>query len=397
MNFDVILKVFLKWIKIFYKFVIISVILVVIVTFLVPRRYIIKASLIPYRTKIVGEGEVLPAEYIRLMEGLPKGFGGIITPSDILSAFAKNRDVIEPVIKKLNLMDTFRVGDIEQALSKFEEFYKVKTGPEGMVNLIFLYSHPQTGIKILNKVIENLDNFIRKIYTQFYEQRMKLLNERFTEIKNELTAVEDSFRFMQEKYKVHSLEGDYGEYRFIFENYAQLKKEEIEAEIYYKTLLSTIGDTLNIEVKRAKKKWKELKKKLREIEKGGKSKGYGAGFGLPLEKVPEASITLMRLWRRQRVLSDLYSLILEELEKTRIEASKSIPFFSVVSEPDYKKREKVPKRSVVLVGGLILSLFFSILIIYVMEFIDRLQKDENMKSLRDFFETISSDFKRTKT
>jgi len=392
MEFKIILETFLKWRKIFYKFFFISLLIVITVTFLVPRKYVISTTLMPYKTQF--RGQILPSEYISLLENIPTGLGSFITPFDILAGLAQKGEIIAPVIKKFNLIDTFKVKDMEDAMLKFLDIYKVSVTEEGMVNISFLYRHPETGKKILNEILLNLENFIRKIHTQFYIKREKLIEERFSSVKKELKAVEDSFKTMQEKYKIHTLEGEYGE---SFEKYAGLKKEEIEAEINYNTLVSIIKDTNNIEVKRAKRRYIELRDKVREIEKGSENKkGYGAGFGLPFEKVPEASIVLMRLWRKQKTLSELYSLLLEELEKTKIEASKSVPFFSVVSEPGYSKRNRIPKRSMVFIGGFILSLFFSFLLVYFLEFLERVKTEENLKPLREFFSSIGRDFKLMK-
>jgi len=392
MESKIILETFLKWRKIFYRFFFTALLIVILVTFLIPRKYVISTTLMPYKTQL--KGQILPSEYIRLLENIPKGFGSFITPFDILAGLAQKGEVIVPVIKKLNLIDTFKAEDMEDAILKFLSIYNVSVTDEGMVSISLIYKHPETGVKILNEILKNLENFIRKIHTQFYVKREKLIQQRFNSVKKELKAVEDSFKTMQEKYRTHSLEGEFGEYIYSFEKYAELKKEEIEAEINYKTLLSIIKDTNNIEIKKAKRKYIELKNKIKEIEKGSKKeKGFGAGFGLPLEKVPEASIVLMRLWRKQKTLSELYTLLLEELEKTKIEASKSIPFFSVVSKPSYSKRNKVPKRSMVLIGGIILSLFFSILLVYFLEFLERVRTDKNLKPLREFFTSIGRDFR----
>ncbi|MEO0297093.1 MAG: hypothetical protein ABIN23_06595, partial [candidate division WOR-3 bacterium] len=77
----------------------------------------------------------------------------------------------------------------------------------------------------------------------------------------------------------------------------------------------------------------------------------------------------------------------------KIEASKDIPFFSIVSKPGYSKYNRKPKRIIVLLGGLSLSLFFGILLIYFLEFSDRIRNDERLKFIGEFFDTIASDLK----
>ncbi len=383
-------EIFLKWRKVFYIFFITSSIIVVTISFFIPRKYIISTTLMPYQVEVEPMGQTLPSEYLKLLENIPISFGTFITPSDILSSLAQKGEVIVPMIIKLDLIDTFKAKDIEEAIKKFNKYYNVKVDEYGMVNITFIYKHPETGVKVLNEILENLENFVKRIHNQFYEKRENLMRERFKATESELKAVEDTFKIMKLKYGVHSIED---EFKSIFPRYAELKKEEIEAEIDYKTVLSVIKDTNNIEVKRAKKKYHELKKEIEKIEKGENKKGFGAGFGLSLKSVPEVSVKLMRLWRKIEALSEVYQNLLNELEKTKIEASKGIPFFSIVSKPGYSKYEKKPKRTILLLGGLFLSLFFGILLIYFLEFSDRIRNDENLKLIREFFDTIGSDIR----
>lgn len=381
-------EVFLKWRKVSYIFFITSSITVFIVSFLIPRKYIISTTLMPYQVE--ARGGTLPSEYLKLLENIPISFGTFITPSDLLASLAQKGEVIVPMIIKLNLIDTFKAKDIEETVKKFKEHYNVEVKEDGMVNITFIYKHPETGVKILNEILENLENFVKKIHNQFYEKRENLMRERFKAIGSELKAVEDTFKIIKMKYGVHSIED---EFKSIFPKYTELKKEEIGAEIDYKTVLSVIKDTNNIEVKRAKKKYHELKKEIEKIEKGENNNGFGAGFGLSLKSVPEVSVKLMRLWRKIGALSEVYQNLLNEVEKTKIEASKDIPFFSIVSKPGYSRYDKKPKRTIVLIGGLFLTLFFGILLIYFLEFYERIRNDENLKPIRDFFDTIASDFK----
>ncbi len=388
MGFKIIFETFLKWRKVFYIFFILSTVTVLIVSFFIPRKYIISTTLMPYQ--IEARGQTLPSEYLRLLENIPISFGSYITPSDILASLAQKGEVIVPMIIKLNLIDTFKAKDIEEAVKKFNDHYEVRVAEDGMVNITFVYKHPETGVKVLNEILNNLENFVKKIHNQFYEKRESLMREKFIAIENELKAVEDTFKTTKLKYGVHSIEE---EFKSVFPRYTELKKEEIEAEIEYKTILSVIKDTNDIEVKRAKKKYFELKKEIEKIEKGENKKGFGAGFGLSLKAVPEVSVKLMRLWRKIEALSEVYQTLLNELEKTKIEASKDIPFFSIVSKPGYSKYNRKPKRIIVLLGGLSLSLFFGILLIYFLEFSDRIRNDERLKFIGEFFDTIASDLK----
>ncbi|MEO0295182.1 MAG: GNVR domain-containing protein [candidate division WOR-3 bacterium] len=388
MGFKIIFETFLKWRKVFYIFFILSTVTVLIVSFFIPRKYIISTTLMPYQ--IEARGQTLPSEYLRLLENIPISFGSYITPSDILASLAQKGEVIVPMIIKLNLIDTFKAKDIEEAVKKFNDHYEVRVAEDGMVNITFVYKHPETGVKVLNEILNNLENFVKKIHNQFYEKRESLMREKFIAIENELKAVEDTFKTTKLKYGVHSIEE---EFKSVFPRYTELKKEEIEAEIEYKTILSVIKDTNDIEVKRAKKKYFELKKEIEKIEKGENKKGFGAGFGLSLKSVPEVSVKLMRLWRKIEALSEVYQTLLNELEKTKIEASKDIPFFSIVSKPGYSKYNRKPKRIIVLLGGLSLSLFFGILLIYFLEFSDRIRNDERLKFIGEFFDTIASDLK----
>ncbi|MEO0254874.1 MAG: GNVR domain-containing protein [candidate division WOR-3 bacterium] len=388
MGFKIIFETFLKWRKVFYIFFILSTVTVLIVSFFIPRKYIISTTLMPYQ--IEARGQTLPSEYLRLLENIPISFGSYITPSDILASLAQKGEVIVPMIIKLNLIDTFKAKYIEEAVKKFNDHYEVRVAEDGMVNITFVYKHPETGVKVLNEILNNLENFVKKIHNQFYEKRESLMREKFIAIENELKAVEDTFKTTKLKYGVHSIEE---EFKSVFPRYTELKKEEIEAEIEYKTILSVIKDTNDIEVKRAKKKYFELKKEIEKIEKGENKKGFGAGFGLSLKSVPEVSVKLMRLWRKIEALSEVYQTLLNELEKTKIEASKDIPFFSIVSKPGYSKYNRKPKRIIVLLGGLSLSLFFGILLIYFLEFSDRIRNDERLKFIGEFFDTIASDLK----
>ncbi|MEN3043624.1 MAG: hypothetical protein ABDH37_00200 [Candidatus Hydrothermales bacterium] len=389
MEFKIIFEIFLKWRKLFYKFFIFSTFLVLLLTFLIPQKYIISTIIMPYKAEPI-HSETLPSEYLTLLQLIPISYGVYITPSDILASLSEESGILSPVIEKFGLIETLKAKDMDEALKKFREFYKVNIQKSGMINISLVYKNPLTGTKILNEILKNLENFIKKIHNQFYEKRENLLKERFFLVEKELKAVEDTYKLLKLKYGVHNIEEEFNN---IFPKYAELKKEEIEAEIDYKTMLSVIKDTNDIELKRLKKRYLELKKEIEGIENRNKKGGFGAGFGSSLSMVPEISVKLARLWRKIESLSEIYKNLMSELENTKIEASRDIPFFSIVSKPGYSKYKKTPKRSHILLGGIFLSFFFSISLIYILEFFERVKRDQNLSYLREFFETLWKDLK----
>jgi capsule polysaccharide export protein KpsE/RkpR len=110
---------------------------------------------------------------------------------------------------------------------------------------------------------------------------------------------------------------------------------------------------------------------LRALEEGGADSSY---FTVPVSAMPALKGRYRTLYSRVEVNERLYNILLEQNEQARITVQEQTPTVSVLDSARVPEIRSRPRRSVIVLGSIGLTLIFSILLAGLLELVGRLEK-----------------------
>jgi len=302
-----------------------------LVSLILPKWYSAKAVLLP------------PTEEesnLSLSQLIPRGLGGIKLPgaptlSDVFISVLKSRSVGDRLITRFDLVRRYRLPDSEKALKELEGHTKLDLGDEGTISISVEDRDPKIAAAMANAYIEELDNFNRLTRTSSARRTREFIEERIGVVEKDLAAAENSLSTYQQRKSVALLSP---EARGQAEIGANIMAQKLALEVKLNVLRQSLVESSE-EVRR-------VKEELSAVER-------------QLGTLPQAGVATMRLWRDLKVQEQLYELLTGQLEEARIRETRDTPTVQVLDPAVPPLHKSRPKRSLVVLGGVMIGLLGS--------------------------------------
>jgi len=323
----------------------ISVIATMIILLLKPKEYKATATILP---PITSEASI--------MANLPSDFSGIIkqqpTPTDIFVTILKSRSMRDDIIDKFNLMNIYKCGTREEARKKIGDNTEIKVTKEKTITISYIDTDKERARDITNFYITNLDKIIRELNITNASQKRKFIEGRVEDTKKALKDIEERLKNYQIENKI-VVEKDMGEVA-VGELQGRLIAKKIELEAKQKFTTPNNPDII------------KLKNEIEEMEK-------------QIMKLPPIETESARLIREYKTQETLYTLLVSEYEKAKIEEARDTPNVQIcdwATTPEKKYRPKI-KMSMAVSG--IVSLFFGVFLSFFLEYIEKAKQELKQK------------------
>ena len=355
-----------KWRKFILANIVVVAVVLAVLSFLVPPEYTASASIMPSLDQIMGMsmGQTGPA-IGGLLSSIP-ALPGFVSPSDIYASILKSRTIGEKIIDSLGLMSVYKTDNMEEALKSLYSNVDIKVYRTGIVEISCAAPTKMLAYRMAKLFVEELDRFNRNAVMTKGKNTRIFIERRLREVEEELKNAEEALREFNEKNKTVKLDE---ELLKAIEVYSDLKSQLLSYEVK-RDLLRSISGAENPDLKRVEAQIAALKGKLSEIEEGN-GDGFGAGFSIPLNQLPEKSIEYARLLRDVEVKTKLYAFLVEQYETAKIMESKDTPTLQVIEKAEVPEMRSWPKRKMLVLIGAILSFVLSLLFAIVFEYLDR--------------------------
>ena len=355
-----------KWRKFILTNIVVVAVVLAVLSFLVPPEYTASASIMPSLDQIMGMsmGQTGPA-IGGLLSSIP-GLPGFVSPSDIYASILRSRTIGEKIIDSLGLMSVYKTDNMEEALKSLYSNVDIKVYRTGIVEISCTAPTKMLAYRMAKLFVEELDRFNRNAVMTKGKNTRIFIERRLREVEEELKNAEEALREFNEKNKTVKLDE---ELLKAIEVYSDLKSQLLSYEVK-RDLLRSISGAENPDLKRVEAQIAALKGKLSEIEEGN-GDGFGAGFSIPLNQLPEKSIEYARLLRDVEVKTKLYAFLVEQYETAKIMESKDTPTLQVIEKAEVPEMRSWPKRKMLVLIGAILSFVLSLLFAIVFEYLDR--------------------------
>ena len=303
-------------------------------------------------------------------------FGGLMsqTNDESLSILAilKSRTLFEKVIKRFNLMEFYHAPNIDKALIALSNNTAFNVKEEGTISISVDvdtdWFHPDES-EIKAKTLctdmaiyfaEQLDLLNKSLKTEQASFHREFIGERYRKNLVDLKKAEDSLQIFQEKHKMVALTEQTSA---TIEAAAVLKAQMLSNEVKLGVMLGVLNHN-HPDIENIKKENSELSKKMNELEYGTGVINYKKSNLFPvLADVPELGIELIRLKREVEIQNTLFVFLTQQYEEAKIKEAKDTPTVQILDYPQIPHQKSAPKRVLILIICLSISMFANILFI----------------------------------
>lgn len=333
------------------RFILVSGLVVALVTagvsLILPKWYTASTTIFPPET--TGTAGL----YAQIVESIAMPMIGQLgtgtAPETIYIDMLKSRTICEQVIEEFDLMEVYGHNLIEFALEEFQSHCGYTLLINGLIVMTYEDRDPERAAAVANRMIELLNEFNTNMSMSRASRTRNFVETQLGERENELAAAETALRdFQRENEALELTEQLHSAMEIVSTLTAKAIALESELEIlgYYTSQTSE-------EYVRKQNEYKQAIRQLEKLKRGGDDDEDMVRAYIPtLDEVPELALEMMRLKRDVEIESTVYTMLLKEYEKARIEEARDTPTVQILDRASVPNLRSRPKRkSLVIFGG----------------------------------------------
>lgn len=371
------LSVIVKWRKLIVLNTLIITVLVMALSFVIPRRFTATAQLLPPSdegdmfglTSILGGG--LSSSLSKLRVG---GLGGAPTASELMAGILVSRSIMDRVAEQCSIAYYYRIKPTktEEVRKQLKGMTKIGVGDEGIVRIAVEAKTPYLAAKIANAYIAELDSFLRTSNISRGRNMRVFLERRLAEAESTLAVVQESLKVYQARHKIVAVDD---ETRAAIDAYARLKSQAYLKEAELEAVRGVASDD-NPYFLSLQRETKAFEDQLRRLEQGNGKSGFGVGFAVAFAHLPEVSAEFARRYLNYRIQEETYLMLSQQLEYAKILEARDAPTLTILDYAVPPQRHSSPKRSVLTIAAFVFSLLAGMMLAFTIEYFEYLHREK---------------------
>lgn len=357
-GFDI-LDYFVLMVK-YRKLLLISAILIAAVSyasvfFLLEPQYDSTAVVIPSEESQLGGLSAI----MKGMKDLPFGLGGSskTAETDLFNTIIQSRSTLEKVINKFELQKDYKLTSMEKTVKQLRENVKTETTDNNAYKITVRAKSAKKAADMVNYILELLNETVININVKKSSDNRQFLEQRYNEIKSDLSLAEDSLQIYQERSGLLEAKE---QTRDILETYSKLEADVMTKRLELK-IMEKVTNENSPKLDLMKTQLNEYEKQLIQM----KNKGEGNGVFLALNSLPQKGKKYLRYYRDVQVYSTILEFLVPMYEQAKFEERKSIPVLQVIDYGVPAEKKSFPPRTalvLVITSGALMLLFIYLLV-----------------------------------
>jgi len=307
--------------------------------------------------------------------GLP---GGFKTPNELYMGLLKSRPVLDALIERFALMNAYGAKTVEDARETLLE--AITAGEDkktGIITAGVEDKNPEKAARMANALIEELRNLSKRLAVTEASRRRLFFEEHLSDAKENLIKAEEAMKGFQEKTGAVRLED---QARTVIESIAGLRAQISAKEVGLK-VMRTYATAQNPDVRKAEAELNGLREELRGLE--AKGSGHNPDPVMPTSRMPALGTEYIRRLREFKYQEGLYEALLKQAEAARLDEARDSSLIQVLEEAIPPEKKVSPRSAMLVAGGTIAGLFFSVLAAFALEFMEKSTcRPENKERLK---------------
>lgn len=339
---------------------------VVILSLIIPHDYVASSSLMPPKKDGGGGGL---SSFIQNFTGggLNLGSIGQSDQSKVFGEIIKSRTVAEYIIDKMKLKDMkeFKELNNDRLLKFIHSSISVDVDKSG---IIYVFAKSSTGFfpgnqdgkkaaefssNLANYAVEGLDKVIKDRNMSSARRTKEYIEKEIVRYRSKLDTVETALEEFQKSKKVLAIdEQTQAIVKQAIEVGTLLAKADLE-----RNLASLEYQTASPQYQFYDKQYQLLSDQYRRIQSGGLTENES--FTIPLDDVPSLIKEYANLFRERKVIEQVMLYLETQRHQEAIQEKRDVPVVEVLDIAYPADERSSPKRSLMVMLGLVLSLVFA--------------------------------------
>jgi len=339
------LLVLLKWRRFIISVTIATTTIALIISLLLPKWFIASASILPPRQADIFGSLSGASSSLKGIAGIAK-LGGLGQKSGAYNymAILQSRSSMEAVIQKFNLIEVYDAPDhsLEKTIKMLEENVSFEEQKEDYISIEVEDKDPVRAADMANYFVTILNSISIQLGTREARTNREFVEQRLLEANQKLHSNEEILRKYQEKSGMIIAPDENSSISAFASLYAMKAQKEIEIGIAGKNLAPDNPQFI------------ELKIELSEIEK-------------KLQTFPQIGLESIRLFRDVVIQQKIVEFLIPLYEQAKVDEQKDIPAVLVLDKAVPPERKAKPKKTIIVIVAMFVSLLFSIMIVFMRE------------------------------
>ena len=321
------------------------------IAFLIPKRYMSTARLMPPDQNASGANAMLAAAAARAgsLAGLAEGALGLKRTGDLFVGILESDTVRDDLIQRFDLQTVYGTGYREDAREELARHTAISADPKsGIIAIAVVDRDARRAMAMAQEYVDELNLVVSHLSTSAAHRERAFLQERIVQVKEELETSEKDFsQFASRSGAIDIKEQG----KAMVTAAATLQGELIATESELQGLRQIYTDN-NVRVRATEARAAELKHQLEQFGGSGTNDASGIqSLYPPIRQLPLLGVSYADLYRKVKVEEAVLETLTQEYELAKVEEAKEIPTVKVLDAPEIPLKKSFPPRLLIALLG----------------------------------------------
>lgn len=329
---------------------------------LIRPTYTASASILPPQQQASGLSAALGS--LGVMAGVAAG-GALKNPNDLYVAMMKSQTVSDRLIRQFDLQVRYEQEKLSSTRKVLDAAVVIASAKSGLIEINVDDHDPQFAAHLANAYVAELKRLNQYLAVTDAAKRRVFFEKQLQDVKQSLAKAELGLEALQKKTGLVLPEGQVG---IVLKTVAELKAQIAAKEVEIVAMRSFATDK-NPDFVRAHEALAAMKKQLAALDDNG---GDGS-LSVRAKSLPQDGLAYIRAVRDVKYNEALLELMAKQYEFARVEEgrdSSMIQVLDMATAPDQKSK---PKRSLIVVAGVLLGLMLGVLTVFARPYVAKLR------------------------
>ncbi len=366
--------------KLIILFTLAVVIITAIYSFTLPPVYKAETTLLPPQESKSN----IQSQLLSRLEGITSIAGGLPGDTSIYTGMIKSRTVLDNIIDRFGLMEVYEAEFRQDARKALD--HEVNVGSDKKSSLITIAvsnKDPELAADMANAFVDELKNLVQGLAISEASKRRLFFEEKLKHAKEELIRSEEAMKAFQARTGALKMED---QARAVIESIAGLSAQVAAKEVELK-VMKTYSTSNNPDLQKVEETLSGLKLELGKLEK---SDGSNPNPLMSTGSMPGIGTNYIRKLRDLKFNETLFEIMARQYEMARIDEARDAAVIQVIDKAVIPEKRYKPARRQMVTTAFMVSLFFSVFLAFIMEYIERVfANEESRKRMELFKENLS--------
>ncbi len=341
------LRILLRWRRPLLVWTVLAAVVAAAVSFTLTPRYYSQASILPpHDNPGFGGLSMLLQQYAI---PIPGGIGTPFLPT-LYASIVRSRDVRTRILEDFDLRSEFKGASLTEDLETLRARTFLQYTDEGILLVGYQDTDPRRAAEVTNAFVRYLDEFIQKVNSQRAGDTRRYIEGQVERCATDLAVAEEALRDFQKEHRAIEIDAQTtGAVEIAAQIQVQILMTEVELDMLRQHATADAH-----EVRAKENQLRILRERYRDligVDPGSMDETTTgpevAGMFPQFRDVPDLALQYARLLRDVKVKMTLHTMLLQQLEQSRIEEAKNTRVLSVLDwsvpgdEPVYPRRMRI--------------------------------------------------------